>query len=201
MRLVLVRHGETEGQSSFRYWGSTDLDLDETGKKQAEKLADRLRDEKFDAIYTSELKRSIKTAEAICKKHNVKPVKDKRLNEINFGDIEGLTFEQIQEKHPDLTGIWNDSDDDCSFPNGESFKQFNLRVKEYLEEIISKHDESEDVLIVGHGGPFRLMACHLLGIDTRNWRKFRYSLASVTVFDVHEEFSSLCLFGDTSHLK
>lgn len=200
MRIFLARHGETEGKSSFRYWGSTDLSLDEKGRQQAEELAERLGQENFTTVYTSTLQRAVKTAEAVCAKLGSKALEDARLNEINFGDIEGLTFEQIQQKYPELEHIWNGKGVDYGFPSGESFKDFNARVSEFLKDMIKKHKEDEDILIVGHGGPFRLMMCHLLEIDIKNWWKFRFPLASVTILDAYKDGASLCLFGDISHL-
>jgi len=199
LRLILVRHGETEGDCGLRYWGSTDIELNANGLKQAHKLKERLSSEKIDAIYCSRRSRAIRTAEVIAEAHNGTEIKEcDELNEIDFGKIEGLTFEEISAKYPELTSKWLKWSHKLAFPDGEDFQQFNKRALKFIERL-RKHNTDETVLVVGHGGPFRLILCHLMGIDLKHWWQFIFGLASITVIDVKQDSSVLVRLGETNH--
>lgn len=198
MRLILVRHGETENDCGQRYWGCTDVKLNDNGLKQAQILRDRLASEKIDIIYCSNRIRARKTAEIISEAHNIKVKGCDELNEIDFGKIEGLTFEEISEKYPELTEQWSKWSQNLAFPGGEDFQQFNKRALKFIE-LLKRHSAEETVLVVGHGGPFRLILCHLLGIDIKHWWQFIFGLASITIIDVGSESSVLIRLGEVTH--
>ena len=94
-RLLLVRHGDTKSNSAERFWGQTDVELSVTGIRQAEQLRDRLAPQRIDAICTSNLHRALVTAEIIASNHQLRTITCAELREINFGDIEGLTFKEV----------------------------------------------------------------------------------------------------------
>ena len=105
-RLLLVRHGETELQSSLRYWGKTDVALGPIGLHQAEQLRDRLAMERIDPIYSSELKSAADTADIIAARHNLKITTCPELREIDFGRLEGLEFNEIHSQFPEVEQMW-----------------------------------------------------------------------------------------------
>ena len=94
MRLILIRHGKTATDNPEKCHGFTDIDLSEEGYRQADKLAVRFKDEKIDAMYSSTLKRGAATAAIIAASHNIQITGASELNEVNFGEIEGITFEE-----------------------------------------------------------------------------------------------------------
>ncbi len=198
MRLIMVRHGETECDCGQRYWGCSDIKLNDNGLKQAQKLKERLASEKIDTIYSSNRIRARKTAEIIAEAHNIEIISCDELNEIDFGKIEGLTFEEISEKYPKLTEEWLKWSQNLAFPDGENFEQFNKRILKFIK-ILEKHADDKTVLAVGHGGPFRLILCHLLGIDIKHWWQFIFGLASITEIDVRPESSVLVKLGEITH--
>jgi alpha-ribazole phosphatase len=126
-----VRHGETELQSSLRYWGKTDVTLGEVGLHQAEQLRDRLAMERLDAIYSSELKRAADTANIIAARHNLKVITCPELREIDFGRLEGLEFNEIHQQFPDVERMWLTRDPALVYPDGESLIDFENRVSQF----------------------------------------------------------------------
>ena len=200
MKLILVRHGSTEADSANRYWGQSDVVLSAAGLKQAERLRRCLSDERIDTIYTSTLQRAYQTAEIIAKGHKKKVIRCAELNEVNFGKIEGLTYEEICRLHPEVARLWACWSHELSFPEGESFDQFNSRVSKFLNRL-EEHSSEETVLLVGHGGPFRLLVCHIMGLAVEHWWQFYFSLASISMLEIHDEGAILSQISDTLHLK
>ncbi|MCH8055577.1 MAG: histidine phosphatase family protein, partial [Deltaproteobacteria bacterium] len=102
MRLFLLRHGETDWNLQGRCQGVADLDLNERGKQQAVEVAEYLSREKIDAIYSSDLKRALQTAEAIRRFHDLEVTVDSDFRELDHGEFEGLTFTDIRASYPDF---------------------------------------------------------------------------------------------------
>jgi alpha-ribazole phosphatase len=199
-KLLLVRHGNTKGNSAERFWGQTDVELGAVGKRQAEQLRDRLTTEKIDAVYTSNLRRASATAEIIASHHQLEVITCAELHEINFGKVEGLTFKEISQLYPELVKVWPTRDLAFRFPGGESIGDLNNRVTKFLDRL-EKHAPEETVLIVAHAGVLRLLICHLLMIEPSHWRRFRTDLASLSILDTYPQGAILSLLNDVSHLK
>ena len=96
LRLILVRHGETEWNAQRRYQGHSDVPLSALGRRQAARAAERLAALKIDAVYTSDLGRALETAEIIAEQRGLEVCAEPRLRELNFGVFEGLTFDEAQ---------------------------------------------------------------------------------------------------------
>jgi len=199
-RLLLVRHGETELNSTERYWGRTDVTLSAVGLRQAEQLRDRLTTEKINAVYSSDLRRSSLTAETIASRHKLEVLICPELREIDFGQLEGLTFDQISQLYPEVTRLWMERSPKLKYPGGESIYQFNNRVGDFMRRL-EKHAEQETILIVAHSGVLRTLACQLLGIELRHRWQIRLDLASLTVIETYPQGAILSLLNDVSHLR
>ncbi|MFO8100758.1 MAG: alpha-ribazole phosphatase [Dehalococcoidia bacterium] len=205
-RLILVRHGQTEWNRLKRYQGQTDIELNETGIKQVQRAANRLAQEKIDAIYCSDLKRARQTAEIIASPHNRAGAiqESPLLREMSFGDYEGLTFEEMDPKFQLIFSAdpsWRSSGPDVRAPNGESIADLAARVEQFTRQIIAKHTLEETVLIVAHGGPLQVLICQLLGIGTDHWWQIRLSGASVSILETYPQGASIILLNGGSHLK
>lgn len=198
-RLLLVRHGDTELGSTLRYWGQSDVKLSAVGLKQAERLRDRLATERIDAIYTSNLRRASASAEIIAAAHQLDIVGCYELNEVDFGKIEGLTFDEVSRLYPEVSQTWVSRSLSLEFPDGENFDKFNNRVSKFLSRL-EKHTSDETILITAHAGPLRLLVCHLLGLELRHWRQFRIDLASLSIVETYSQGAILNLLNDVSHL-
>ena len=198
-RLLLVRHGETELQSSLRYWGKTDVALGPTGLHQAEQLRDRLAMERIDAIYSSELKRASDTAGIIAARHNQKVTTCPELREVDFGRLEGLEFNEIHNQFPEVEQMWLTRNPALIYPDGESMPDFETRVATF-ETRIKNHRVDETILIVAHAGVLRTLICQLLGLGMNNHWNLKVDLASLSIIEIYPEINILCLMNDVSHL-
>lgn len=199
-KLLLIRHGQTTGNSAERFWGRTDVALSEVGLQQAERLRNRLAGEKIDAVYTSSLRRALQTAEIIAAWREVVITPCPELREIDFGRIEGLTFDEISQQFPEIAGAWFHPDLSLRFPGGESFIDLNSRVAAFLPRLAG-HAQGETVLIVAHSGVLRLLICNLMGLELRHWRQLHLGLASLSVLNTYPEIAILNTLNDLSHLR
>ncbi|MBA7666788.1 Phosphoserine phosphatase 1 [subsurface metagenome] len=198
-KILLVRHAQTKLHQADRFWGSTDIALSDIGIRQSEQLRDRLAEEKISAVYTSTLSRARTTADIIVAKRKINTTASDELNECNFGYIEGMTFDEIQRLYPELAAELLDWKT-VAFPGGESLEDLDKRVLSFMDRLTG-HKEKETVLIVSHGGPLRLLICHLLGLGLEHWLRFRVEHASLSIVETYKQGNVLTLLNDTSHLK
>lgn len=199
-KILMVRHGITETNIANQFTGHTDIGLAEEGIRQAEKLGERLAGTQIDAIYSSDLKRAVLTAEAISRKHEKEISRCGELREMDYGEAEGLTYAEIKENMPEIADAIFEFDQALSFPGGESMQALISRGIKFLERL-NGHGQDETILIVTHGGMLRTLLCELLEIGQENWRKFRFDNASLTIVDIYPRRTILSLLNDTSHLQ
>lgn len=199
-RLLLARHGETAWNASRRYQGQMDVPLHETGRNQADALANRLSGESIGAIYASDLQRAWETATAVAAFHDLPVQADPRLREIAFGDWEGLTSEQIRERDPESLKAWYDDPLHASPPGGETLDQVARRAGAALAEMTA-NNPGKTVLTVAHGGILRVLLCLALEISPAAGWRFRFGLASLSEVSVAETGTTLNLLNDTTHLR
>ncbi len=197
-RLILVRHGDIAADMS-RYWGRTDVTLSAAGLEQAGRLRDRLAAEKIEAVYSSDLKRALDTAIAIARPHRLPVVPCPELREIDFGQCEGLSFDEIKLRYPEAETIWTASDLRISFPCGESVAVLAERVDRFLAALRST--SLETALVVAHGGPLRVLVCRLTGLDLSNWWHVHIERASLSFIEVNSDGGTIRLLNDVSHLQ
>ena len=196
----MVRHGETELNSALRYWGRSDVKLSPLGLSQAERLRDRLTCEKIDAIYSSSMIRARVTAEIISSGHRVPISECPELCEVDFGKLEGLTFEEIKQQYPDVAKLWIERSPNLEYPEGESRNRFYDRVCGFIPRL-GNHHSDETILIVAHSGVLRTVICHLIGIDLDFRWHMRLDLASLSIIETFPNMNVLTLLNDTSHLR
>ena len=199
-KLLLVRHGQSEYNVANRFAGVSDIDLTEVGRQQVQKVRHRLASERIDAVYSSDLKRAQSTVQAIIDGRNLTVNLCPELREIDYGDVEGLPFSQIQTRYPELAKQMRSSEMEMQFPGGESFGQLVERVTKF-KEMVSKRGASENVLVVSHGGPLRALVCSMLGIDQRCWWQIGMDNASLSIIDIYSRGAILSLLNGTYHLK
>lgn len=198
-KLLLIRHGRTNLQKEDRFWGNTDIPLNEAGITQAKMLRERLTAENITHIYSSTLSRARDTAKIIAAPHRRDVTACEELCECNFGYAEGLTYEEIKRLHPEVAEQlgkmeWVD------FPGGENLEKFHKRVSAFLKRL-EKLKAQDTAAVVAHGGSLRMLICHLLGLDARQWHQIRIDQASLSIVDMYPQVCILGLLNDTSHLK
>jgi broad specificity phosphatase PhoE len=189
-RLVLVRHGETVGNSSIRYYGRTNVALSDLGRRQMRAVRDLLRDvrgiHRFAAVYTSPLIRASESARIVAGA-DVTPAVIEEFAEVDFGLFEGLTAEEIRARYPVEFQRWNQNRlaADFVYPDGESRAAFAERVARGISRMLARWHEGRDgdggdaaVLVVAHRGVIRAVISELAGIDTA-----RIEIASIQVIE------------------
>ena len=164
VRLLLVRHGETEWTRTGRYQGVTDTALSDVGRSQAEALATRLAGEKLTAIFSSDLQRALHTAAPIARAHKHQVRLEPRLREIGFGAWEGLTWAQIQEQDPQTWAQWTVDPMSAMPAGGESLASIADRLGHLLTDLAARPDD-QTILLVAHGGSLRVLICLALGLS------------------------------------
>lgn len=196
----MARHGETELNSAIRYWGRSDIKLSALGLSQAERLRDRLAMEKLDAVYSSDLIRAQLTAGIIASGHHLKVINCPELSEVNFGALEGLTFEEIKERYPEVAKQWIERSPELEYPGGESRDAFSQRVASFLGRL-EGHREKANILIVAHSGVIRTLVCYLLKLPIELRWQMRVDLASISIVETYRNGAILTLLNDVSHLR
>lgn len=159
-RVVLVRHGETVGESSIRFHGASDVDLSALGCQQAHEARRRIPGEGFDLVVASSLSRAWRTATLLAPERAIRLEADFR--EIDFGRWEGLTREEIAAIDPILYEDWQSKGAGFDFPEGERRADFRQRVERGLGRIVSSGAES--VIVVAHKGVVRGIVESLSGV-------------------------------------
>ena len=164
--LVLIRHGQSVWNATNRFTGWTDVELSEKGEGEAATAGEQLAEVSFDVVHTSALIRAQKTAEIVMSKNRVSgeiPTKqDERLNERNYGDLQGLNKAETAEIHgAEQVHIWRRSFD-VPPPGGESLEMTAERTIPYfVEEIIPDLDSGMNVLVAAHGNSLRSIVMHI----------------------------------------
>ncbi len=198
-KLLLVRHGELEMNSPQKFWGHSDISLSAVGIRQAESLRDRLAAQTIDAAYSSTLSRALRTAEIILTPHPIPVTASHDLDEINFGDFEGLTFEQIKETDPDMARLLTGWEVQPRFPGGESMDDLNRRVTPFLATTDLSGEKR--ILIVAHAGTLRMLICNLLGLEIKHWRKLRLDMGSLSIVHTYADLCILTALNDICHQR
>jgi broad specificity phosphatase PhoE len=158
-RIFLVRHGETDGESSIRFHGSTDVDLSAEGREQVARAGHQVRRQPIDLVIASPLRRSWKAAWIVGGGAPVRLERDFR--EVDFGRWEGLTMEEIQARDPDLCREWISGADGFGYPEGESREGFRARIVRGLERLMAA--DAHSALLVLHKGVIRVIVDQLTG--------------------------------------
>ncbi len=196
-----IRHGQTIWNESGRYQGTTDVPLSKLGYEQAKKTAERFKDIHLDGIISSTLDRAFQTAKSINQFHQLEIEKNDLLQELHFGEWEGLTYEEIETKWPGMIDKMYHHPENLRLPHGESFSDMQNRAMKMMNDIIGRGDDKTYV-IVSHGAAIRTMICGLLGISLEKSWNFSFSNAGVTCMKHYiGDRTILAFHNSTEHLK
>lgn len=201
-QLILIRHGETAWNIQGRYQGQTDIPLSTEGSAQARSVANRLKKEKIDALYASDLQRAVVTAKTIAQDRGLPVVSDARLRETSFGIWEGLTRKEIQEQYDELYQERRTKFLSTRVPDGELPEEVLTRAFAAIYDIITKHPKGK-VVIVSHGGALRLVLCKILQIPMQQGHHFYLTntgISRVKYLSFSDQFIIQCI-NDTTHLR
>jgi broad specificity phosphatase PhoE len=179
--LWLVRHGETVGGSSTRLYGSTDLALSDVGRRQMECVRSAVGELVFDRVITSPLQRSREAASIVHPRDRPAPEVIEAFTEIDFGDWEGLTAEEIAAAYPGEHGHWRAGAGDWGFPGGEARSGFRERVSAGVAEHLAAARGRS--LLVLHKGVVKIILGSLLGEAPETYAARPCELGSVHVVE------------------
>jgi broad specificity phosphatase PhoE len=189
-RVYLIRHGEAEGTREQRFLGSTDAPLTAWGAEQVQRLA-RLLSAKVGEPGTriwcvaSPLLRAQQTAAAVAARYGLRVDTDPDLREMDFGEWEGLTSSEVEERYPGRQALWASPAEDAAFPGGESLRDFDRRIDRALGRIRAR--DVDVAFVCAHGGVNRALAGELLGLGRERFWLLNVQPASVVRVDVYGE--------------
>jgi len=152
--LWLVRHGETDWNRELRFQGHLDAPLNALGMRQAQRLGEHLAQAQPRPLLASDLLRTRQTAEPLAGQWQTPALPDRLWREQAFGVIEGLTLEEVRERHPEIVQGWRTHDPDFAPSGGESRRQFHARVMQAVQALVERCRQEgwQSPVVVSHGG-------------------------------------------------
>lgn len=176
MRIFLVRHGETAMNQAKAYYGAMDVPLNDNGWSQAKLLGECLQGVDFDEVYISSRLRAQQTASVIVPEGNLKWHVMEGLDEMNFGQWEGLNYHQVQERYPKDWDAWCRDWLHAAPSGGETFSHFFKRVWDAFEEIMeqAKNARCENIMICAHNGTLRVILAVMCGLGEEGTWHFNF---------------------------
>ncbi|MBI3170814.1 MAG: histidine phosphatase family protein [Chloroflexi bacterium] len=189
--LLLIRHGENDyvktGKMAGRIPG---VHLNEKGQKQAQALAEALRDVPIKAIYSSPLERAMETASPIAESHKLKIMQEPDLMDTHIGKWQGKSWKVLR-----LLKVWKivqNAPSRFRFPEGESFPECQLRIVNVLERVIQKYNKPQDIVaVVFHADPIKLAVAHFLGMPLDHFQRLGCDTGSLTALHAGESGAHL----------
>ena len=197
--IILVRHGETEWNVQQVFRGRIDIELNETGVRQAELLAEYLSGVKIDAIYSSPLRRALKTAEVIAGYHKLEVEIAPGLIDFDFGKWQGLPHQEVKHRYKELYAEWIKNPHLIKMPDGESLNDVRERALSVVDEVVAKHEET--VVLVSHRVVNKVLICALLGLDNSHFWNIKQDTCGTTTFAYINQQFILTKHNDTSYLR
>ena len=200
MRMIIVRHGESEWNRIHRYQGQIDTALSDLGLRQAEALADRLKNEKIDYIYSSPLQRAARTAQAIAAFHTEVPFEyADALLEIHHGDWQGKYADEIVAEYGAGLNEWREHPTRSQMPNGESFSNVLKRTLDFREKIEELHTD-QTVLVSTHDVVVKILVADALGMNMDRINRIWVTNASISVIEYGGHLPYLVSLSEACHL-
>jgi 2,3-bisphosphoglycerate-dependent phosphoglycerate mutase len=199
MKLIAIRHGETEWNVQGRHMGQLDSPLTLLGIQQAEAIAKRLRHLPFNTLYCSDLGRAIRTAQIVSSASGVEPLVDIGLRERHLGIFQGLTKAEMAERYPDVYAEYLRVGHAFRIPQGESGEDRLARSVRVLTAIAHRHADQTAVVIT-HKGFLAGFFEHVLDMEPGNGWRFRLENASFNSFNYSDGKWQLDTWNDTIHL-
>lgn len=200
VRIYLVRHAEAVGNVQEFFQGRTDAPVSEKGRLQLECLAERFKDIKLDAIYSSPLQRTRDTAAAVNKYNNLPVIIDEDIIEINGGRWEGMFWSDIPKKYPEEYDIWTNAINNFQAPEGESTAQVYDRMSAAINRI-ARQNEGKTIAVVSHGMAIKAYLTYADGIRWRDYKDMDWAdNTAVSLIEYENSVPKIIFKNDSSHL-
>ncbi len=189
-RLHLIRHGEVEGAEEKRYNGQSDVALTPKGLAQIGFLQMRIKKFPVAAVYCSDLSRCVDGATLLAAGYDLQPITNPELREIDAGDWQGMTWDEILKKHPKL---WKKRLKDIvniPFPNGENLLDVAKRIRPVIQELVDKH-QGEEIVVVAHGGVNRIIMLDAIGAPLESLFSIEQDFGCLNSIDYYADGNSV----------
>jgi broad specificity phosphatase PhoE len=200
-RLLLARHGQTAYNRDRRFTGWHDPPLTTRGRAEARALGKLLQRQPIDAVYASDLRRTIETANlALRGRQEPVPAADAALREAHFGEWEGLTFDEARARNPNEFEALTRRRLDFRAPDGESIPEVHARVSGFLNRLHARH-RAQTVLLVASGGPLQILVCGLFSMPLSHHWRLGMANCSLTIINFVDGEPLLSLLNGSAHLS
>lgn len=200
MRMIIVRHGESEWNKIHRYQGQLDTPLSELGIKQAWALAERLRTEPIASFYTSPLQRCSYTTEIIASYHPGVPVyQDVALLEIHHGEWQGKYADEVASQYREGLEEWRKYPMRSQMPGGESFSNVYKRSLEFKERVLAKH-RGQTIAVITHDVVIKILVADALMMHMDAINRIWLTSGGMTIIAYGEDMPYLASLNETTHL-
>ncbi|MCL4487072.1 MAG: histidine phosphatase family protein [Chloroflexi bacterium] len=200
-RIILVRHGQTEWNRVERFRGRADVLLNEIGLFQAEATGQHIAARWHPvAVYSGPLSRAMKTAEHIANQFGLPVRVHAGLADIDYGEWQGLTPEEVKERWPDVHEAWYDRPHQAHIPGGETLGDLRARGMAMVHELSAQH-AGQTIVLVGHTVINRIILLGVLGLGNERFWRIKQDTCAINVFDVEDGDFTLISLNDTCHLR
>jgi broad specificity phosphatase PhoE len=201
MKLLLVRHGHVDGISPERFRGRQDVPLSPRGVQQARVVAERIAQRQRPVVvYSSPLRRCTETAAAIAAATGVDVQVLADLIDLNYGDWQWLTRDEVRSRWPALIERWDTAPQLVRFPNGDSLQDLIARVANVLRMLLDQH-AGETVAVVGHDSVNRALLLQILDLPASSFWRFTQDPCGLSDIDIATDGARLITLNDTSHQR
>ena len=197
--IMLIRHGDTDWNVEEIFRGRVDVKLNETGIKQAQLLSKYLGDAPIGAVYSSPLKRAVKTAEIIAGPHNIGVKPSQELIDFDYGEWQGLSHDAVKDRYKTLYEEWLKKPHLVKIPKGESLDDVSKRAVSLVDRVTANHEGT--VALVSHRVIHKVIICALLGLDNSHFWNIKLDTCGITTFIYQDKRFILEKHNDTSFLK
>lgn len=199
MRILLLRHAETDWNRERRFQGWRDVPLSATGREQAESAARLLAATRIEAVWSSPLARARDTAAIIAAPHRLAVQESDAFREMGFGEWEGLTRDEVRERFPDAHRAWAETPHEAAWPGAETLAMVRARALAGLEALRAAHT-GQTICLVSHGITGRLLILEALGLGPDRLWSFQLSSTGISELEFRDDWTTLHRMNSLIHL-
>jgi len=199
MRMLLLRHAETDWNRERRFQGGRDVPLSATGREQAESAARLLAATPLDAVWSSPLARARDTAAIIAAPHDLAVQEAAAFREMGFGEWEGLTRDEVRERFADAHRAWVETPQEAIWPGAETLAAVRTRALAGLAALRAAH-QGQTICLVTHGITGRLLILEALGLGPDRLWSFHLSSTGISELEFRDDWTTLHRMNSLIHL-
>ena len=201
MKVALVRHGETEWNKLGKFLGQLDIGLNPRGLAQARETALAMAGWGHTVVYASPLARTMQVAQEISKLDGVPVVAVEGVKELDLGDVEGVSGEEMRSLWPGVYTAWRENPATVVMPHGESLAQLQDRAWGAWLALEAAHSENDSLVVVSHNFAIRTLVAKLLGMPLANFHRMVLGLSSICIIESDQRGRRLISYNSTCHLS